>query len=360
VSPTFPRRIVASAKRWKHTGLAFLGTMVLWAACAGGGLALVSALAGPRGSRDGAGLVVVGSGLLFTVLLFAIVLRPRPLTIDVWPDRVVLDEGREGVFPLATALLGAWEMPGYGVSMGTALHLSDGARRFCLGGRDHRPHPALRLAAPVVQDVDAYVTAADLDAVVALLPSVAGRVSAPVTNIVRISLVPNRASGRRAFAVMVPWLLTMGVVALLAVPFSLLGLDESPEGRVAMTVVLVAVVLGAMTLTVKRAVRRPTPTFVVQLEAQGLRVLDARTGAEVTAAHYAHVRCTQARHTYTGRSSYTMPALVLLVPGTKAMTVGIPDFRFSWPGDVRDCGSPDYVVGGADWRTLVDRLRPAP
>jgi site-specific recombinase XerD len=55
----------------------------------------------------------------------------------------------------------------YGVAAGTALHLHDGQHRFCLGGRDHRPSPTLRLDAPPTEKVDAYVTPAELDAILA-------------------------------------------------------------------------------------------------------------------------------------------------------------------------------------------------
>ena len=61
-----------------------------------------------------------------------------------------------------------------------------------------------------------------------------------------------------------------------------------------------------------------------------------------------------------GRMRYTMPAIVLLVPGAKALTIGVPDFRFSWLGKVRDFGTPDYVVGAGDWLTLVERSAARP
>ncbi|MEI8255473.1 MAG: hypothetical protein WCJ30_07335 [Deltaproteobacteria bacterium] len=48
--------------------------------------------------------------------------------------------------------------------------------------------------------------------------------------------------------------------------------------------------------------------------------------------------------------------LVVQIPGIPVLTPGIPDYRFSWLGEAREHSSADYVVGGADWFTLVERL----
>ncbi len=51
----------------------------------------------------------------------------------------------------------------------------------------------------------------------------------------------------------------------------------------------------------------------------------------------------------------------IAVPGAAPFHVGIPDYRFSWSGDVKRIAAAPYVVGGADWLALVERLglRPA-
>ena len=357
---TGPRRFTASAPRWRRMGLAFGLAIAVWLGILVVALTVGGLLLDREAARSAAGGVILLTVLSYGgFLVYA--LKPQPLLVDVWPDRLVLDEGRRGVFPASSARLGVWQLPMYGVAAGTALHLHDGPQRFCLGGRDHRPHPSLRLDATPVENVDAYVAAAELDAILASLPSHGPHAphalaASPVPAVVRCMLTPNRGSMKGGLSTALPWFVAMGVASVLGV---VAGALDAPSSPVAMTVlmVVIALVLGASLVgTVVRSMRRPTPALVVQLEAEGLRVLDAKTGASVTAARYVHVQGLPAQHTYSGRTSYTMPMLVLLVPGAKVITLGIPDFRYSWLGDVRKEGAAEYVVGGADWLTLVERF----
>jgi hypothetical protein len=249
----------------------------------------------------------VAGVVLVSVVSFAALLvysrRPRKLLLEVWPDRLVVDEGRGGTFPLETARLGEWQLPTPGVAAGTALHLDAGGQRFCVGGRDHRLHPALHLDAPPTPTVDAHVTAAELESILgAMAGVVSGEVAAPPgdPHVAQCRLEPNRSS---------TWSL-------------------SPVA----------------------------PAVVLELDAHSLRVVDVVTGALVAAAPMARVQGTPAKHEQAGGQRATMPMLVLVVPGAKAITVGIAEFHFSWLGEAPDYGAADYVVGGADWLTLVDRL----
>ena len=356
-----PRRFTAPAPRWRRFGLVVGLVMLAWLVLMAAALAALGLLIDPKTGKDATGAVILVSVVAYGGFL-AYAFKPQPLLVDLWPDRVVLDEGRRGVFPLSSARLGVWQLPMYGVAAGTALHLSDGAQPFCLGGRDHRPHPALRLDAPPVEKVDAYVTPAELDAILASLPSLGGHPSPagfappPVPAVVRCMLTPNRGSMKGGLSTALPWFLAMGVASVLGVVAGALDAPSSPGVIAALMVVIGLVLVAGLVGTVVRSMRRPTPALVVQLEAEGLRLLDAKTGASVTAARYVHVQGLPAQHTYSGRSSYTMPMLVLLVPGTKPLTLGIPDFRYSWLGDVRKEGAAEYVVGGADWLTLVERF----
>lgn len=275
---------------------------VVWFVLVAGTLAVVGEALDHDTAKTVSIAVFLGS-LAVVLGFFVYAYQTHALLIDVGPDGVTLDEGRQGVFPTSGVFAGTWRLARYEVTAGTALHLVAGAQRFRLGGRDHRASPGLRLDAPPTESVDAQVTAEELDVLLAGLPGLAGPAVGPPTS-VRCMLAPN------------------------------LGLFGEKLG---------------------------VPPLVVELERDGLRVFDARSGAPVTAAHYAHVQATAAQHTYSGKSSFTMPILVIAVPGAAPFHVGIPDLRFSWSGDVKRVAAAPYVVGGADWLALVERLglRPA-
>lgn len=356
-----PPRFIVSAARvpTKWVGI----SMLAWFAVVVGVMIAINTTLSRDDARTAAGVALVGSVVPYLAFL-AYALTPKPIPVELWPapDRLVVDGGRGGTFPVAGALLGPWMVPTYGTTQGTALHLSDGARHFRLGGRDHRPAPVLRLDAPGIDTVDAFMPAADFDALVACLPApwaVANRdpMRSPAgVQPVRCSLVPNRASGKAAVAMILPWMITIaacgGVGALLAA----LGVYDSPAGQAVGTGVVIALAVAGLAVTVVRSMRTPTPALVVEMDARELRVLDLKTGRLLAACPVAGAAASPARHVYRGRTSYTMPVLVLTVPGSKPLTVGIPDYRFSWRGKVNDLGSPAYVVGGADWLALVERL----
>ena len=292
-------------------------------------------------------------------------LTPKEVPIDLWPDRLTVDEGRGGIFPLTDAALGAWTVPSYGVAAGTALHLRDGEQRFCLGGRDHRPSTALRLSAPAVQSVDAYMPAADFDAILAALGAGPARTfalaDAEAPALIRCSLTPNRASGKGAFAMMLPWILTMVVVGLVSGVSGALGLLDSGAGQIAMTIIVVVLIVIGIVVTAVRSMRTPQPVLEIEMDAHDLRVIDRASRRVLAAAPVLRVTTERCRHTYTGRSSFTMVVLLVQVPGMpRAISIGIPDLRFSWAGPSHDYGAAAYVVGGPDWFTLVDRLGARP
>ncbi len=282
-------------------GVVSVGWFVVTATMTGG---LVPLLFDDSTAKPVAGGILVGMLLVYCV--FAVVaLTPVPLLIDVGSAGITLDEGRRGVFPAATARLGVWQLPLYGVAAGTAVHLGGGGATFCLGGRDHRPSPALRLDVAPVQEVDAFVTAAELDAVLAVLhasgaPAVPSL--GPPPTVVRCALAPNRATLRGGFA------------------------------------------------------GTPTVELFLDLYPEGLRIVHARTGALVAEAPLGQVRAFPARHTYSGRPSFTMPLLMLVFPGPVAFTVGIPDYRFAWLGEAHEQAPAPHVVGGPDWLALVERM----
>jgi hypothetical protein len=343
--------------RWVGVG------MLAWLVAIGGAIAAVNALLPAEIARGAVGGVILVSVIGYgAFLVFALV--PKSVPIDVTPTpgmpgwALVVDGGRGGTFPLAGAVLGPWTVPTYGTAQGTALHLSDGRRRWRLGGRDHRPAAGARLDAPGVQSVDAYMPAAEFEALLALLPAPQAAPDPHAT--VRCLLVPNRASARGSLSVMLPWLLTMAAVGLLSAVFAALDVFDTPAGQTTAGVLCAVLVVAGLVVTAVRGSRTPQPSVALDLGPHDARVVDLATGRTLAAAPLGHVTATPARHVYGGRMRYAMPVLVVTVPGAPPLTIGIPDLRYSWAGEPRDHGAASYVVGGADWLALVERLGARP
>ena len=142
--------------------------MVAWAAvCVGAFVALKDLL---PAKADFEAAFALGRMLAIVVymgfLVFAFLPKKRPIVVTC--HTLTIDEGRGGVFPLAGAELGAWNLAHYGTSQGTALHLRNGRHRYVLGGRDHRLSPATRIGVGPVESVDGYLPASEFEAIIAL------------------------------------------------------------------------------------------------------------------------------------------------------------------------------------------------
>jgi hypothetical protein len=248
-------------------------------------------------------LTVVGVSLAGILALTAYGLSSRQVALDAGPHGITIDDGRGGTFPTSNARLGRWNLEVYGVAAGTAVHFQNGERRYCLGGRDHRAPTTAILDAPPVADVDGWLPIDAFDALLTAMNSPwAPGLASLSPGAVRCELAPNRANG--VFA----------------------GRGIAP--------------------------------LVLELDAHDLRIFDPATRRLLAAAPVASVRFERAQHHYSGgRSSFTMPAFVLRVPGFPPICAGVPDFRFSGLGPVAKPGPPPYAVGAPDWLTLVDRFQ---
>jgi hypothetical protein len=98
------------------------------------------------------------------------------------------------------------------------------------------------------------------------------------------------------------------------------------------------------------------PRLAIDVGKDALWVFDLKTNALVASAWVTQVTATPAMRIARARGQLTMPALVVRVPGLQPLTIGSPDPRFSWPRGVDEVGPPEYVVSGADWRTLVGKF----
>jgi hypothetical protein len=75
--------------------------------------------------------------------------------------------GRTRSFPVASARLGPWATSQF--TAGSALHLRNGRHRFVVGGQSHRPPAGTRPDVNSVWSVNAYMPAADFDALLAIV-----------------------------------------------------------------------------------------------------------------------------------------------------------------------------------------------
>ena len=109
-----------------------------------------------------------------------------------------------------------------------------------------------------------------------------------------------------------------------------------------------------------------------------LRVIDLNRNALIASAWLTQVTATPAENrTYAYRAGmWTTPVLVVGVADLQPLTIGCPDSpdpawprvsysaggvrrnvsRFSWRGQVYQASQPDYLVSGADWLMLVEKL----
>jgi hypothetical protein len=105
------------------------------------------------------GSVGVRSQAVRTFFSPKVTIRPSGDGVDV--TRL----GKTRSFPSASATLGPWATSQF--TAGSALHLRNGRHRFVLGGQSHRPPLGTQPTAKSVWAVNAYMPAADFDALLA-------------------------------------------------------------------------------------------------------------------------------------------------------------------------------------------------
>lgn len=248
------------------------------------------------------------------------------LTVDRWPD---------DIFRFGDVTLGLWTSAVYGgTTSGTALHLRSGRHRLVIGGRDHRIGAGARLDEPPVQYPGAWMPASDFDELLIAVGRRSGlgvRAPAPGTP-TRCSLIPCPN-----------WFFSdtlSGSLAALSKPFKL-GFSG-------------------------RAQSAP-PALALDVDDDGVRVIDPATEAVLASARLAQVTATPAIYTYYRKSGLTMPVMVVRIPGlqerlqaNRPLTISCRDGRFSWGTQVPSEPAPAFVVSGADWRTLAEKFGLAP
>jgi hypothetical protein len=276
--------------------------------------------------------------------------RRRKILISVTSDGLTVNTRPGDVYSFNTAQLGTWGMTG-SMTMGTALHLQCGPRRFVLGGRDVRVPGGTPLEAPDVGygltlDVDARLSAPDFEEILAM----AGRRAGPD--------VRQPAPGQPAAQ----------------------SVRVAPTRCLLFTNPLLVQEIGPLAFRKRQQFMQSLgqPRLAIDVARDAIHVIDPNNNALVATASAAQVTATPVSHRpshwllLTGnaiaylifRYLSTAPGLVISVPGMQPLTIGCRDAggggmerRFSWPRDVPTTRErADYEVSGADWQTLVARF----
>ncbi len=270
--------------------------------------------------------------------------RRRKVVISVTGDGLTVSTRPGDVYTFNDAKLGTWGVTG-GATMGTALHLHCGARRFVLGGRDRRVAAGTRLEAPDAGygqsiDVDAWLSAADFEEILA-------------------------GVGRRT------------------------GLDVRPPAAgeptrcLLFANALLAQEFGSFAFRKREQFMRSLsqPRLAIDVGPDAIRVIDPTTNALIASTSPAQVTATPVvfrpmqRHHWipnlgnvisAAATNYwsTSPGMRVSVPGMPPLTIGCRDsndlglgFRFSWPDNApTEDARADYEVSGTDWLTLVAKF----
>ena len=267
--------------------------------------------------------------------------RRRKIIISATDDGLTVNTRPGDVYSFSGAKLGTWGQTG-GATMGTALHLQCGPRRFILGGRDRRT-AGTRLDAPDVGyglevDVDAHLSAANFEEILTMV-------------------------GRRS------------------------GLDIRPPAPgeptrcLLFTNPLLAQEIGPLAYRKRQQFMQSLgqPRLAIDVGPDSIRVIDPNTNALIASVSPAQVTATpvvfrpvrwhlflSAGHILSDLMfNYWSTALGMHVsiPGMPPLTISCRDSasglnkRFSWRDNVpTEHTRADYEVSGTDWLTLVEKV----
>lgn len=322
-------------------------------------------------------LLFVASYVVFLARAF----RGKKVILDIEPGRIVLDEGRGGVFPLAGAAVGLWYMPSVRVNMGAVLHLAGSGRALRVGGRDHLLGASPHEQAPPVESVDMYLSGAAFEALLAAMASQSATSPWPVSSApaphaahtaytahtahtphtapIRCELLPNRSSLRGVLGVIAPWLGAMALASVVSVAFGSLGTFSMAGQAIAAAVVGVILVAGIV-LTMGLSLRR-SPALTLEADGRELRLREAKTGRLLAAAALGALMTERGIYRVTARGvSYEYAVLTIRIPGHAEVAFYVHDLRFGWRDAAPRVPAPPYVIGPPDWNALVDRLGARP
>jgi hypothetical protein len=268
----------------------------------------------------------------------------RRFVISVAGGGLTIDKRPGEVYEFSNARLGLWGMND--ATMGTVLHLHSGPHRFVLGGRDHRIGAGTRLDEPPIVGVDAWLTAQEFDELLGMMGRSSGLDVRPVAPgaPTRCLLFPNAMQAQQ---------------------------------------------MGAFATGKKRQLLNAAShaRLAIDVEAQGIRVIDLGTNRQITSAWNGQWTATPATYQYRGpwyrwlsaeglltftAASHLSetPEMVINLAGVPPLTIACRDVagvsyfqgRFAWRGNVpqRVNDPAEYSVRAADWQILVEKFGLAP
>jgi hypothetical protein len=266
--------------------------------------------------------------------------------------RIVLDGGRVGTFPIASAQLGVWRVPRIGMTGGSVLHLSDGARVFRLCGLDHRAPPSALRVAPT-ETTDATMPAGAFEA---LLELVLGPRPAFATSSRRVALFPNPGSAKSALKTMAPWLITMAATSVVGSAVGTLAFTiEAPWAEYLPVPLIVLMIIGGLIVTIRMSMRTKEPELTLEIDRSFLRLRDPKTDAVTFETDLRSITVARSRHRTGSRVTLEYPVLSLLLEGRPLVAIGVYDGRYSWTDKTPWMFfAPRYVVGTPDWNELSE------
>lgn len=271
----------------------------------------------------------------------------RADALSVSPDAVTLGKRSLPRTGLALSAL-EWRQGALWTEVGTALELRGPSGVLRIGAAGWLP-PRAGLA--VTSRVDASLPAEDL-AELARTLGVETLLARPEGGEVAIDLMPSR-TGLGAFRSAAPWILTMALAGGVGVVGSLLGLDRSPSGGVALGGVAVLVVVGGFAYTVRAALRPPAPRYRLIVSGDEVSLLETRAPTRPAPGAERVLRAVPVTYRYTVRGgTYELPALRLEWADRPPLVVGVWDPTLGWRSGEERTRRIDFLVGAEQWRVL--------
>jgi hypothetical protein len=252
----------------------------------------------------------------------------------------------------------SWKQPHLWTVLGTALVLEGRDGKISLGGTGHLPP---RSGLPVVTRVDAALTATDFVALGREL-DLLRELTLPGTPSEerQIDVAPARTGARGALPVMLPWIATMGLVALLGAAAPALGVEENPAALAVLAALTLAIVVGGLVVTSRTSARPPKSRHRLRIGRAGLSV--AHAGDSEGEAAWRHVPpevVERVAYRYSTRwGTYEFPALSLPADGLpgRRLVVGVWDPAQAWGGPVARTRRLDGLVGPDEWALVLGAI----
>jgi hypothetical protein len=287
----------------------------------------------------------------------------RAVRVEVDGDRLLVDGGAGGTFPLASARIGRWRMPMLGTADSTLIELSGGGRTLRLLGLGHELPRDAALSMQADQPYDARISSSEMQALLELLPRAAQAVErrGPPAATLRFELFVHPGALSRGFSVMGPWMATIAITLLFTGVLQATPLGDSRYGQYVVGVVDLLIAVTGIVVTARRATRR-RPEREIEIGPVEVTLRDAVTRRALYTCPTSGLGGTRAMHRWTGRrGSFEHACVQIRLPGRADLTVGVWDPRYAWTDATPWLGpTPDYVVSATDWEALVSRLALAP